>query len=728
LSLSLILHGHFYQPPRENPFLDEVETEESAAPFHDWNQRIERECYRAVTAARLTGREGRIRRIVNTLEWISFNFGPTLLEWLEREARDTYRAILEADRLSALRLQGHGNAIAQPYHHTILPLATRRDKRTEVRWGKADFRRRFGHEPEGMWLPETAVDDETLDVLAEEGIRFTIVAPHQVRVAPHHGHPGRYRTGGGRTITLCLYHGDLSHGIAFGGLLHDAVGWVTRMMALGREMASRGDAADTAASSLAAAAPGGAPPGPGESAAAPRFASEATLHRLDAHTLSALGGRTEMLLSAATDGETYGHHHKFGEMALAKALDEMQRLGARVENFGAFLDRVPAIADVQLVEPSAWSCAHGVERWRTDCGCRIDGLRNPSQAWRAPLRRGLEELADSLHDVYEREAAGLVAAPWEVRDAYGAVVASDAEALEGFARERGRGLPPDQIIRLRELLEMERDALRMFTSCAWFFDDIGGLEPRQVLRYAARAIALAGPDGTGLEARLLHTLATARSNDATVGTGRDVYLATVKPRVNPALAMAAAAVAAAHVEVPDYVRLTTADVDTSDGRVRLQEPRTGRRHELEGRVVTSSVTDVQVELVDGDGDSHRLAIADFPERSRHAIRSRIRRILLPRSLTPEEIDALLAGDATVEGLVRVALLRNVERLTTGMASPAAEQHVHEMLDLLEQLEVKIPFDAQTAFWRAWTVASPGQRAEWHDLSLRLGFALAEGPD
>lgn len=206
---SVVIHGHFYQPPREDPWLDEVEAEPSAAPFHDWNQRIERECYRAVVAARIPGTEGRIARIVNALEWISFNFGPTLLEWLQREAPDTYAAILEADARSAARL-GFGNAIAMPYHHAILPLSSRRDKITEVRWGIADFRRRFGREPIGMWLPETAVDHETLEVLAVEGIRFTILAPHQVARPPAAGWPGRYRAGGSE-IAVFVYDGTLSH-------------------------------------------------------------------------------------------------------------------------------------------------------------------------------------------------------------------------------------------------------------------------------------------------------------------------------------------------------------------------------------------------------------------------------------------------------------------------------------------------------------------------------------
>ena len=351
--MPVVIHGHFYQPPREDPFLDEMEAEPSAAPFHDWNQRIERECYRAVVAARITGSDGRIARLVNTLESISFNFGPTLLEWMEREARATYEAILAADQVSASAHGGHGNAIAQPYHHTILPLATRRDKRTEVRWGIADFRRRFGREPEGMWLPETAVDLETLEVVAEEGIRYTIVAPHQVATVPAGGRPGLCRLSGGKSIALFVYRGDSSHAVAFGGALHDGVAW---------------------ARTLADAEAGLKAPVPAVAAG-----SSTTVRRPTPHTPTRAVAAREVLVSIATDGETYGHHHKFGEMALARALDEFHALGIRVENFGTFLSRNPAVDDVELVEPTSWSCAHGVGRWKDNCGCRITGNKYPSQ-------------------------------------------------------------------------------------------------------------------------------------------------------------------------------------------------------------------------------------------------------------------------------------------------------------------------------------------------------------
>lgn len=468
-SRSIVLHGHFYQPPREDPWTDEVPEQPTAAPFHDWNERIEAECYRPITESRVLDDDGSVRESLNCLEWMSFDFGPTLLWWLERHAPETYAAVLDADRASVERL-GHGNAMAMPYHHPILPLSDPRDRRTEIRWGIADFRRRFGREPEGMWLPETAMDDVTLDALAAEGIRFTVLAPHQVDPVPDDGRPVRYVTRGGREIALFVYDGTLSHGVAFGSLLRDGVGWATRM--------TEGD------------------PTP--------------------------------LRSVATDGETFGHHHEFAEMALAKAITELRaRPGVRVDNYAAFLAREGAHAEAALVAPSAWSCAHGVGRWRSDCGCRADFGVESSQAWRAPLREALEWLARRLHAVFEREGTTLLGDPWAARDAYGvAVGAVDDDARRSFVRgwmdTRGAGRGGD-VERGLQLLEMERNALRLFTSCAWFFDDVGGLEPRQVLLYAARAIDLAGPEGARLRPGFLGRLGAAASNDPEIGTAADIF-------------------------------------------------------------------------------------------------------------------------------------------------------------------------------------------------------------
>ncbi|MEW5914791.1 MAG: DUF3536 domain-containing protein [Gemmatimonadota bacterium] len=665
---SIVIHGHFYQPPREDPWLDEVEVEATAAPYHDWNERIERECYRTVVAAHLTraDAENRIIGIVNTLEWISFNFGPTLLQWLQDYAPRTYDAIIAADRASVARL-GYGNAIAQPYHHVILPLASRRDKLTEVRWGIADFRRRFGREPLGMWLPETAVDSETLDVLAECGIKFTILAPHQVVKPPPKGVPGLYTASNGASVALCIYDGDLSHGVAFGSLLTNAGTWAARML------------------------------------------------------------RTrQRLTSIATDGETYGHHHKFAEMALARVIAELRaQRGVVVENFASYLAQTPASEEVELVEPTSWSCAHGVERWRAHCGCRINGEKYPSQEWRAPLRNGLEVLAAGIHALYEKEGKEHFADPWAARDAYGDIVTAEPNEVEKvLARVATRS--PNRV-RAAELLEMERDALRMFTSCAWFFDDIGGLEPRQVLRYAAHACQLAGPGmGRELEEALLEHLQLAHSNDAAVGTGRDVYERTVAARRNSDYRVAAGIAAAqaygidATTAVPRAYRVS----ETGNGVVRLLASRTGRVLQLQTEVASPTPDSLHAEVrvtFAGAGEWQTVLLTDFPERARGPIRAKLRHLLLTSSLTTDELAALAQGDASLRELVARALVRAIHALpndTTGSALRRAQS----VLDLLDQLETPVPFDAQTAWWHVHPLLLRAASAiDARALGIRLGF-------
>ncbi len=462
---SIVIHGHFYQPPRDDPWLGTIPREASAAPYHDWNERIERECYAPVAAS---------------LASLSFDFGSTLLAWMERYAAETYAAVLAGDRASVAPHAGHSNAIAMPYHHTILPLSSRRDKETEVRWGVADFRRRFGREPEGMWLPETAVDEETLDVLAAEGIRFTILAPHQVERVPAGGRPGWHRTAGGRRIAVFLYDGALSHDVAFGPLVRDPAAWIERLTARGGGNDGSADVPD--------------------------------------------------VVAIATDGETFGHHHRDGAVTLARVLDALSRRSdVRVDNFAAFLARHPPQEDVRLVAPSSWSCPHGVERWRSDCGCRVHADRATHQRWRVPLRNALDWLAAELHGVFEREGGSVFEDPWASRDAYGTVLGAPDGAVTRFLGEQLRR-PDDRsaLARAHQLLELERHALRMFTSCGWFFDDIAGLESLIVLRSAARAIELAGPDAARLEGGLLERLALARSNDPAVGSGRDLYAKGVK--------------------------------------------------------------------------------------------------------------------------------------------------------------------------------------------------------
>jgi Domain of unknown function (DUF3536)/Glycosyl hydrolase family 57 len=679
------IHAHFYQPPRENPFFDEIEPEASAAPYHDWNQRIDRECYRVVVAARVSGVGGRIARVVNTLEHVSFNVGPTLFEWMERHAPTTYRAFLEADRLSCERLDGHGNAIAQPYHHVILPLASRRDKQTEVRWGIADFRRRFGREPEGMWLPETAVDDETLDVLAEHGIRFTILAPRQVSESPPGGRPVLYRTEHGREIALCIYDGDLSHGIAFSGLVRDASIWADAIL----DAVPAADQGEVAAVTPAATRP---PP----------------------------------VVSMATDGETYGHHHRFAEMALARVIELVTERGAEVGNFASYLARHPATRPAELVAPSAWSCAHGVGRWQEDCSCRIDAQRNPSQAWRAPLREGLAALAGALHAVFDRAGADVLGDPWGARDEYGALIATD----DRWTHERflTRWLPDDasreEAQRARELLEMERDALRMFTSCAWFFDDIGGIEVQQVLRYAERAMELSG-ERARLEPALVAVLESARSNDPATGTGADVWhRVTAHPSASAATAAAAVALRARSLD-PRAFMPRSFEVALDGEVVDVRERRTGAAARFRARVVDARDNDAVSDVLPLDEPGalpRQIGLTDLPERARHAIRGSIRRALLPRLLTPDELDMLATGEVQLRGLVAVALTRAIDRLRDG-ASAAALEVTHAAVDLFEQLETNIPFDAQTAWWRVWQGASTGDRALLEPLGRRLGFSV-----
>jgi hypothetical protein len=503
-NLSVVVHGHFYQPPRENPWTGTIEAQPSAAPYHDWNERIEAECYRTVVAARVPGAEGRIASIENLLYRISFNFGPTLLDWLETHSPDTYGAILEADRISRKRTGGHGNALAQPYHHTILPLASRREKVTEVRWGIADFRRRFGRNPEGMWLPEAAVDGETLDVLAQEGIAFTIVAPHQLEELPSGGWPGRLSTPRGRSIVLFPYDGPLSHGVAFGSLLEDAEAWAGAILKTGREEGEESPPGE-------GEAPDGKPPSRRPKQKVPLPANR--------------------LVSIATDGETYGHHHRFGEMALASVLESLSGTeGVRVENYSSFLSRTRALEEVVLKEPSSWSCTHGVERWRSDCGCRMDPSLDTQQAWRAPLREAMDWLSARLHDLYGTEGGALMDDPWGERDRLGELAEDDGEGVAELIRQgASRSLTPAEEKRAAELLEMERNSLRLFTSCGWFFDDLAGIEPVQVLRYAARALDLAGPRGEEMESGFLAILEKAVSNEDPPRNGRTVFLEEAKP-------------------------------------------------------------------------------------------------------------------------------------------------------------------------------------------------------
>ncbi|HEX6496813.1 MAG TPA: glycoside hydrolase, partial [Acidobacteriaceae bacterium] len=375
------VHGHFYQPPRENPWLETVETQDSASPYHDWNERITAECYAPNGAARIVDSKNRILRITNNYARMSFNVGPTLLSWMQDKAPLTYAMIRDADRLSQRQFGGHGSAMAQVYNHMIMPLASTRDRETQIVWGIADFEHRYGRKPEGMWLAETAVDLESLDLLARHGIRFTILAPHQcARVRPLSGadapstviakdlttsadasevavmkarwketpeasvdttQPYLVQTSPGHSIAVFFYNGPVSRAIAFDGLLNSGEAFADRLMG-----------------------------GFGEREGA-------------------------QLVHVATDGESYGHHHRHGEMALAYAFQLIEEGDAKLTNYGQFLANFPPAYEAEIVENSSWSCFHGVERWRSDCGCN-GGRPGCNQKWRAPLREALDWLRDSV--------------------------------------------------------------------------------------------------------------------------------------------------------------------------------------------------------------------------------------------------------------------------------------------------------------------------------------------
>jgi len=469
---SAVVHCHFYQPPREDPWSEGVVPESSAAPFRDWNERITHECYEPFASARTLDQAGHVTGRVNLYESVSFDVGSTLMRWLEPNAPAVYRAILKADRSSSARLNGHGNAIAMPYNHLILPLASRRDKVTEVRWGLADFRRRFGRDAEGLWLPETAADEETLVVLAEEGVRFTVLAPQQLENLTATGLPLKFDAGGGRSLAIFSYDGALANDAAFGRVLEDGGDLARRLL----------------------------------SQAIPGFPAAVAPH----------------VVSLALDGETFGHHRKFAEMALASALAAVRAdERVHVENYASILERIPPMELARVVEPSSWSCVHGVERWRADCPCGI--APGASHAWRRPLRAALNWLAREVDARFED--SGLFTSPWKVRDAFGSAAGLTADVRAKFARKSVR-VSANAPLALR-LLEAERMRLAMFASCAWFFDDATGHEVELVLRFAARAIDELGDDQ--LEPAFLERLALARSGDPDGGDAATLFRSRVLP-------------------------------------------------------------------------------------------------------------------------------------------------------------------------------------------------------
>jgi alpha-amylase/alpha-mannosidase (GH57 family) len=487
----ICIHGHFYQPPRENAWLEVIEVQDSAHPYHDWNERISAECYGPNTASRILNDLGVITNIINNYSRISFNFGATLLSWMEQNDRETYDAILEADRLSVETFGGYGSALAQVYNHMIMPLATARDKETQIIWGIRDFVHRFNRMPEGMWLAETAVDTETLELLAKHDITFTVLAPRQAKGFRKIGEsqwtstekgidtrrPYLYKLPSGKNIVLFFYDGDISQGVAFDGLLND-----------GRKLAER------------------------------------LIDQLDKSTSE------PQLSHIATDGETYGHHHKHGDMALAFCLDFIeQNSKVKLTNYAQFLSLCPPAYEIQIHEHSSWSCVHGVERWRNDCGCNTGGKPNWNQRWRKPLRESLDWLRDELARIFEREASAIFKDLWAARDEYiNVILRRNDDTIRKFMRDHcSQAVEPPQVLRL---MEVQRNAMLMYTSCGWFFDEVSGIETTQIMQYACRAMQLVSQiSEVNLELEFRKRLEDIPSNVPALANASNVYAKFVLP-------------------------------------------------------------------------------------------------------------------------------------------------------------------------------------------------------
>lgn len=495
----LTIHGHFYQPPRENPWLEAIELQDSALPFHDWNERINKECYNPNSISKIVDNRNRILDVVNNYEHMSFNFGPTLLSWMEHFAPLTYERIIKADIESVSEHSGHGNAMAQVYNHIIMPLANENDKQTQIKWGIRDFEYRFGRKPEGMWLAETAVDDETLKFLEENGIKFTVLSPYQAlkfrqegdkdwqdvswgNIDPARSYRYYIKSAPGKFIDLFFYDGAISRSVAFDELLKDGNKFIKRL----KEGIS--DCRDY-----------------------------------------------PQLINIATDGESYGHHTKFGDMALSyvlkiRAKDE----SFKITNYAEYLDKYRSNCEVDIKQASSWSCFHGVGRWKEDCGCSTGGHPGWNQKWRKPLRDALDYLRDELIVVFENEGQKYFDNVWNVRNKYINVILDRNEMnVKKFQQENFKpDLTDDDKVHAMELLEIQRQAMLMYTSCGWFFSEISGIETVQIMKYAARAMQLAARfTSKNLEEKFLEILSQAKSNIPEFGTGKDIFERFVKPSI-----------------------------------------------------------------------------------------------------------------------------------------------------------------------------------------------------
>jgi alpha-amylase/alpha-mannosidase (GH57 family) len=554
----ICIHGHFYQPPRENPWLNKVEIQDSAYPFHDWNHRINAECYVRNASSRIMNHDRQIESIMNNYGWMSFNIGPTLLAWMEQEAPATYRGILEADKESVKRFSGHGAALAQAFNHLIMPLANEADQDTQVIWGIEDFKSRYGREPEGMWVGETAVNTSTLEAMARHGIKFTILSPYQAKEVRKIGEEKWEDASGakvdtkrayvcnlpsGNKINLFFYDGPASQAVAFEGLLND-----------------------------------------GE-----RFADKLQ---------GQFNGDDEVqLVHIATDGESYGHHHTLGEMALSYCLNNIdEREDTNLTIYAEFLEKFPPEYEARIIENTSWSCYHGVERWRSNCGCNTGGNEDWDQKWRKPLRDAFDWVRDNLIGLFEAEMKKYSVDAWEIRNRYIHVILNrDEKFVREFLKENfGESLTHDNHVHILKLLEMQYHAMLMYTSCGWFFDEVTGIESMQDIFYAKRAIQLAEEiTGDHYEEEFIRMLEKIPSNLPEYGNVLKAYEKYVKPMALDMVRIGAHyAVSSLFEEFPEEVTLYnfTATVKT---RYYYEA---GKRKIIIGRTIFKS--DITWETVD----------------------------------------------------------------------------------------------------------------------------------
>lgn len=737
---AVVLHLHLHHPPREDPWLGHIAREPDASPDHDALARVERKCYRPLAAARVTDSDGRVRRIVDTFAHASFDVAPTLLAWMARRAPSTYSAILAADRVSARRL-GHGNAIAHPYHHVILPLLSRRDKVTEVRWGLADFVRHFGRPAEGLWLPEMGVDDETLDVLAQEGVRFTLLAPHQLDVLPPAGQPGCYRTSAGREIAVCTYDAEIAHDVAFGPLVRDGLNWATRLRARLHEYADAPSA----------------------------------------------------LVAVAANAETFGVHHRFGEKALAGVLDSLEHPGSGpggirrdpipVVNYAtalaAALVVAPALDEVRVHERTSWSCSHGLGRWQQACGCRRDASTH--QRWRAPLVAALAELRAALDERFAREGGELFGhlpgGADAARDAYNDPQNNrhndESPRAPGDALALAGGVVPvtSNPVWARELLEMAREALATADSDGIGADDLADPATQAVLAHAARAAMLAGSRAELVLNRLRRALSIVAGNHAAAGSARAILQRFTPAEPSLFVRVAAGVAAAAAVGVPDGTPPAwQADVDfgtpgapvihVADRRlgigatyqvlVDIPSPaviaagRAIRLSDVDPRAVTILVRPVPgapgARPAFAEALGAALKLADLPEPARVCVELALRRAVVQRLLDAGDRARLAAGEAKLRVLAGAALVRAIGALgdvlrtagitdsVLGPSSPIATatgpavSRILGLADLAESAGAGTPFDAQTALYRLGLTLPRAARDHLAPVAWRLGFS------